>query len=115
MLYFRQSPLFPFSLQYQIHESEIREMVSRAAPFSRKEGFNRRFHNWLFKLVDGAVKDMAPYTPEERATAPVVPIPRHVALGPINPKRGFALEECEACEGAGCVACNMLGEVKRPL
>lgn len=70
-------------------------MVRQAALFN-KEGFNRRFFDWLL-LVDGdSVLDM-----------------RKINLMEIGKGNSKCSEEHDSCEGKGCKSCGWSGQIIR--
>lgn len=81
-----------------ISPAELDHMVAHAAISSLVEGFNRRFHNWLFEVRQGEVFRMREFDMK--------------TLGR-DRGNGSMCEECEQCEGAGCKDCGWIGEVRR--
>lgn len=82
----------------KISESELKEMIKRAAIVSTTEGVNRRFHHWLFNIV-----------PDEDTILMMV----KDAKTCIGKGDQTMEEECPVCEGIGCKKCNYWGVVDR--
>lgn len=83
-----------------IGEAEGLEMLNRSAPYTQREGANRRFHQWWF-LVEGGVCQQAGLIDLVEVT-------------PVRPG-GFMEEDCTVCHGEGCHACGWNGVVRRYL
>lgn len=80
-----------------ISTEEVGHMVTHAAPVTNERG-NRRFHQWLFSIQNGEVKNMQHWEPPTRrikARADMV-----------------SFDECDACDGEGCKACGWTGEIR---
>lgn len=79
-----------------IKEIELREMLSRAA-ITSLQGFNRRYHSWVFKLTGKMIEDMA-------------------GADPVKTGKGRDTqmrEDCEHCRAQGCRECAWYGWILR--
>ena len=81
-----------------ISADEFDQMVDKSALSSAVTGFNRKFHQWLFKVEGQDVLNM------RLGHQPSIGQPRG---------QGFIFEECSGCGGTGCIHCGWYGEVKR--
>ena len=79
-----------------ISMEELHLMVEHSALTSTHEGFNRRYHHWLFEVVDGSVLNM-----------------RYTETSKIGTGQYPQTEEHLDCGGAGCKGCGWAGEVIR--
>lgn len=82
-----------------IGDAEFRHMVENAALHSIN-GFNRRFHHWVFLIFGEKVECMETL--------------HQVALGTPS-GHGHMDEEHEQCRGEGCKSCGWKGVVTRYL
>ena len=70
----------------------VSALVSSSAPVTHPKG-NRRYDDWIFKLVDGEVLSVSMIMCHE-----------------CNDKKWVTVsEECPHCEGAGCRSCRLEG------
>jgi hypothetical protein len=136
VLHFRYTPeVFGFALHYG-GVSTVDTMVQKAAIYSGPEG-NRRYHGFVFKVVDGLVVSMvvtnaggsvlrspAPVVPKipvyvQRAPAPAQR-PQTAALTMPGPNEFLVYDECETCygeaydlDGKACTTCDGKGDIRR--
>lgn len=78
-----------------IQPKEMSYMVANSA-ITSTEGFNRRFHHWLFLLQEGAVQDMRTV--------------KRLVVGQGNSSQS---EQHDSCNGSGCKKCGWSGEIIR--
>jgi hypothetical protein len=76
--------------------SELESMVASAVIASNMQGFNRRYHHWLFQVNNNVVADMA-----------------QAEMVSVGNGSSRMQEDCEVCEGKGCVLCAWRGQVFR--
>ena len=79
----------------KIQQSELEKMLTESTPFTH-EWANRRWFHWMMKF--------------NRHTDTL----ERMAIIPTTTRTGM-WEDCESCDGDGCVRCGWLGEVWRPM